>query len=54
MALGTASSTPGTWPARIHIISDMALVLGEKIPPIVPTLIDVRITDFQSSADLPH
>jgi hypothetical protein len=55
VALGTTpivSAAP--WPNGLHIVPDPNLIQGNKIPPIVPNLIDVRITDFQTSADFPH
>jgi hypothetical protein len=51
MALGTASPGSTAWPAGLHIIPDTEMILGNKIPPVVPGLIDVRIIDFRSTAD---
>jgi hypothetical protein len=55
VALGTTpTASAGPWPNGLLIVPDQNLVQGNKIPPIVPNLIDVRIIDFQTSADFPH
>jgi hypothetical protein len=46
IALGppTESKKPGRWDPRVRIIPDPDLLNGSKIPPLVPNVIDVRIT----------
>jgi hypothetical protein len=55
IALGT-TPTPSAapWPKGLVIVPDPDLASGNKIPPIVPSLIDVRIIDFETTADFPH
>src|SRR6516162_9552641 len=49
IALGppTPSQKAGRWDPRVHIIPDPDLLNGSKIPPIVPNVIDVRITHYE-------
>jgi len=49
IALGppTPSKKAGRWDPRVHIIPDPDLLNGSKIPPIVPNVIDVRITHYE-------
>ena len=49
IALGppTESKKPGRWDPRVRIIPDPDLLNGRKIPPLVPNVIDVRITHYE-------
>jgi hypothetical protein len=49
IALGppTGSLKPGRWDPRVRIIPDPDLLNGSKIPPLVPNVIDVRITHYE-------
>jgi hypothetical protein len=57
---GSASQTPSSWSPGFKIIPDYALLTGEKIPPVTPNIIDVRIVrqdviaNFPSAASLPE
>jgi hypothetical protein len=56
IALGKNSSpppTPSSWSPGLKIIPDYALLTGEKIPPITPNIIDVRIVRQDVTADFP-
>jgi len=50
---GSTSSTSSAWSPGLKIIPDYALLTGEKIPPVTPNIIDVRIVRQHVSADLP-
>jgi hypothetical protein len=49
----TPLSTPSAWSPGLHIIPDYALLTGEKIPPVTPNIIDVRIVRQEVTADFP-
>jgi hypothetical protein len=56
VALGknnSAASTPSAWSPGLKIIPDYALLTGEKIPPVTPNIIDVRIVRQDVSAAFP-
>jgi hypothetical protein len=56
VALGKAGSPPSTssvWSPGLKIIPDYALLTGEKIPPVTPNIIDVRIVRQEVTADFP-
>ena len=56
VALGKNGSSPSTssaWSPGLKIIPDYALLTGEKIPPVTPNIIDVRIVRQDVSADFP-
>jgi hypothetical protein len=56
IALGKTGSpppTPTAWSSGLKIIPDYALLTGEKIPPVTPNLIDVRIVRQEITADFP-
>jgi hypothetical protein len=56
VALGknnSAASTPSSWSPGLKIIPDYALLTGEKIPPVTPNIIDVRIVRQDVTADFP-
>jgi hypothetical protein len=56
VALGkgaSSQSTPSAWSAGLKIIPDYALLTGEKIPPVTPNIIDVRIVRQDVTADFP-
>jgi hypothetical protein len=50
---GAATSTSSAWSPGLKIIPDYALLTGEKIPPVTPNIIDVRIVRQDVSADFP-
>jgi hypothetical protein len=50
---GLAPSTPSSWSPGLKIIPDYALLTGEKIPPVTPNIIDVRIVRQDVTADFP-
>jgi hypothetical protein len=50
---GSPQSTSSAWSPGLKIIPDNALLTGEKIPPVTPNIIDVRIVRQDVSADLP-
>jgi len=54
IALGppTPSQKPGHWDPNVHITPDPDLLNGSKIPPIVPNVIDVRITHYEVTATI--
>jgi hypothetical protein len=54
VALGppTPSQKPGRWDPNVQITPDPDLLNGSKIPPIVPNVIDVRITHYEVSATI--
>jgi hypothetical protein len=56
IALGknpTPPATPSTWSPGLQIVPDYALLTGEKIPPVTPNVIDVRIVRQEVTADFP-
>jgi hypothetical protein len=56
IALGkdpTPPATPSTWSPGLRIVPDYALLTGEKIPPITPNILDVRIVRQEVTADFP-
>jgi hypothetical protein len=56
VALGKDGSPPSTssaWSPGLKIIPDYALLTGEKIPPVTPNIIDVRIVRQEVTADFP-
>ena len=56
VALGKNGSSPSTssaWSPGLKIIPDYALLTGEKIPPVTPNIIDVRIVRQDVTADFP-
>jgi hypothetical protein len=56
VALGKNGSPPSTssaWSPGLKIIPDYALLTGEKIPPVTPNIIDVRIVRQDETADFP-
>jgi hypothetical protein len=54
VALGrTASSLPSSWSSGLQIVPDYALLTGEKIPPVTPNILDVRIVRQEVTADFP-
>jgi hypothetical protein len=46
-------SAPSAWSPGLQIVPDYALLTGEKIPPVTPNIIDVRIARHQVTADFP-
>jgi hypothetical protein len=46
-------ATPSTWSPGLRILPDYALLTGEKIPPITPNILDVRIVRQELTADFP-
>jgi hypothetical protein len=53
IALGREKgATPGTWDPGVKITPDAELLTGQKVPPVTPNLIDVRITRYEISATL--
>jgi hypothetical protein len=56
IALGknpTAPQTPSTLSPGLRIVLDYALLTGEKIPPVTPNILDVRIVRQEVTADFP-
>jgi hypothetical protein len=56
VALGkgaSSQSTPSAWSPGLKIIPDYALLTGDKIPPVTPNIIDVRIVRQDVTADFP-
>jgi hypothetical protein len=56
VALGKNGSPPSTssaWSPGLKIIPDYFLLTGEKIPPVTPNIIDVRIVRQDVTADFP-
>jgi hypothetical protein len=56
IALGknpTAPQTPSTWSPGLRIVPDYALLTGERIPPVTPNILDVRIARQEVTADFP-
>jgi hypothetical protein len=56
VALGKNPSPPATlttqWSAGLRIVPDQALLIGAKIPPLTPNIIDVRIVKHEVTGDL--
>jgi hypothetical protein len=54
IALGppTPSQKPGRWDPNVRITPDPDLLNGSKIPPLVPNVIDVRITHYEVTATI--
>ena len=50
---GSPSSTSSAWSPGLKIIPDYAMLTGEKIPPVTPNIIDVRIVRQEVTADFP-
>jgi hypothetical protein len=50
---GSPPPTPTAWSSGLKIIPDHALLTGEKIPPVTPNIIDVRIVRQEVTADFP-
>jgi hypothetical protein len=50
---GSPRSTSSAWSPGLKIIPDYALLTGEKIPPVTPNIIDVRIVRQDVTADFP-
>jgi hypothetical protein len=50
---GSPQSTSSAWSPGLKIIPDYALLTGEKIPPVTPNIIDVRIVREDVTADFP-
>jgi hypothetical protein len=44
---------PSSWSPGLRIIPDYALLTGEKIPPVTPNILDVRIVRQEVTADFP-
>jgi hypothetical protein len=56
VALGKNPSPPLTsssWSPGLRIVPDYALLTGEKIPPVSPNILDVRIVRQEVTADFP-
>ena len=56
VALGKDASPPPTassWSPGLRIVPDRALLTGEKIPPVTPNILDVRIVREEVTADFP-
>jgi hypothetical protein len=56
IALGkdpTPPATPAAWSPGLWIVPDYALLTGEKIPPVTPNILDVRIVRQEVTADFP-
>jgi hypothetical protein len=50
---GSPPATPTAWSSGLKIIPDYALLTGEKIPPVTPNIIDVRIVRQDVTAGFP-
>jgi hypothetical protein len=46
-------AVPSAWSPGLEIIPDYALLTGQKIPPVTPNIIDVRIVRQEVTADFP-
>jgi hypothetical protein len=56
IALGknpTPLTTPSAWSPGLRIVPDYALLTGQKIPPVTPNILDVRIVRQEVTADFP-
>jgi hypothetical protein len=55
-ALGAPSanegSTPMSWPTGLAITPDSDYLTGRKVPPLTPNIIDVRIRNFRTGAEI--
>jgi hypothetical protein len=47
-----SSGVPSNWASGLRIVPDDALLTGDKIPPITPNIIDVRIVKHEVVGDL--
>jgi hypothetical protein len=50
---GSPPPTPSPWSPGLRIVPDRALLTGEKIPPVTPNILDVRIVRQEVTADFP-
>lgn len=50
---GSAPSPSSSWSPGLRIVPDYALLTGEKIPPVTPNILDVRIVRQEVTADFP-
>jgi hypothetical protein len=56
VALGKGNGAGGTvsnWISGLRILPDYGLLMGTKIPPVTPNIVDVRIVRQQVQADFP-
>ena len=56
VALGkdvSLAPAPSAWSPGLRIVPDYALLTGEKIPPVTPNILDVRIVRQEVTADFP-
>ena len=55
VALGknTSQPTSSAWSPGLRIVPDHSLLTGEKIPPVTPNILDVRIVRQEVTADFP-
>jgi hypothetical protein len=56
VALGKDGSPPSpssSWSPGLRIVPDYGLLTGEKIPPVTPNILDVRIERQEVTADFP-
>jgi len=55
VALGknTSQPTSSAWSPGLRVVPDYALLTGEKIPPVTPNILDVRIVRQEVTADFP-
>ena len=56
VALGKDGSPPSplsSWSPGLRIVPDYGLLTGEKIPPVTPNILDVRIVRQEVTADFP-
>jgi len=56
VALGKDPSPPSTassWSPGLRIVPDYALLTGDKIPPVTPNILDIRIVRHEVTADFP-
>jgi len=50
---GFPSPASSSWSPGLRIVPDYALLTGEKIPPVTPNILDVRIVRQEVTADFP-
>jgi hypothetical protein len=50
---GSLVSPSSAWSLGLRIVPDYALLTGEKIPPVTPNILDVRIVRQEVTADFP-
>lgn len=50
---GSPPPTPSAWSPGLRVVPDYALLTGEKIPPVTPNILDVRILRQEVTADFP-